>query len=174
MQPEPILLYRRRWTLVFQVPFTLLMLLCLAFSLYGASVSNERLLTALLLCAAFVAFCVGGTLGRAALEAYRVRDPAVVIDATGITDLRQDDPHTVPWEAMERVQLDGYEDVILIQLRPGQKDSALRVIAKALQRWQRRGDVVFALGGLAYDTRQIQNALKAFHTAAVPRAPASR
>ncbi|MBL7087294.1 hypothetical protein [Acidovorax sp.] len=169
MQPQPIMLYRRRWTLVFQVPFTLLVLACLAFSLYWAAVSNDRLLTILCLCAAFVAFCVGGTLGRSTLEAYRVRDPAVVIDATGITDLRQDDPHTVPWEAMERVHLDNYENVILVKLRPGHKDSALRVIFKALQRWQQRGDVVFFLGGLAYDTRQIQTALKAFHAAAAPK-----
>lgn len=74
MQPQPILLYRRRWTLVFQVPFVLLMAVCLAFSLYWASVSNDRLLTALCLCAAFVSFCVGGTLGRSALEAYREQD----------------------------------------------------------------------------------------------------
>lgn len=139
MQPQPILLYRRRWTLVFQVPFVLLMAVCLAFSLYWASVSNDRLLTALCLCAAFVTFCVGGTLGRSALEAYREQDPAVVIDATGITDLRQDDPHTVTWEAMERVHLDDYEGVILVKLRPGHRDSARGVIVKALKRWQQRG-----------------------------------
>lgn len=169
MPPQPILLYRRRWTLVFQVPFVLLMAICLAFSLYWASVSNDRLLTALCLCAAFVSFCVGGTLGRSALEAYREQDPAIVIDATGITDLRQDDPHTVPWEAMERVHLDDYEGVILVKLRPGHKDSALGVIIKTLKRWQQRGDVVFALGGLAHDPRQIQTALKAFHAAAATK-----
>jgi len=85
MPPQPILLYRRRWTLVFQVPFVLLMAICLAFSLYGALASNDRLLTILFLCAAFVSFCVGGTLDRPALEAYREQDPAIVIDATGIT-----------------------------------------------------------------------------------------
>lgn len=136
MQPQPIALHRRRWTLVFQMPFTLLMALCMAYSLHWACASSDRLFTVFFLCAAFVVFCVGGTLGRAALEAYRVQDPAVVIDATGITDLRQEDPRTVPWDAVERVQLDNAEDVILIQLRPGHKDSALRVIGKTLQRWQ--------------------------------------
>jgi len=169
MPPQPILLYRRRWTLVFQVPFVLLMAICLAFSLYGALASNDRLFTALCLCAAFVSFCVGGTLGRSALEAYREQDRAIVIDATGITDLRQDDPHTVPWEAMERVHLDDYEGVILVKLRPGHKDSALGVIIKTLKRWQQRGDVVFALGGLAHDPRQIQTTLKAFHAAAASK-----
>ena len=71
MPPPPILLYRRRWTLVFQVPFVLLMAICLAFSVYWALASNDRLFTALCLFAAFVSFCVGGTLGRSALEAYR-------------------------------------------------------------------------------------------------------
>lgn len=167
MQPQPILLYRRRWTLLFQVPFTLMMVLCLAYSLYRAYVSNDRLFTALFLCAAFLTFCIAWTLGGAALQAYLQRNPAVVIDATGITDLRPDDPHTVPWEAMERVHLDNHENVILVKLHTSHKDSALRVIAKALKRWQQRGDVVFSLGGLAYDTRQIQKALKVFHTAAV-------
>ena len=169
MPPQPILLYRRRWTLVFQVPFVLLMAICLAFSVYWALASNDRLFTALCLFAAFVSFCVGGTLGRSALEAYREQDPAIVIDATGITDLRQDDPHTVPWEAMKRVHLDDYEDVILVKLRPGHKDSALGVMIKTLKRWQQRGDVVFYLGGLAHNPRQLQTALKAFHAAAATR-----
>ena len=43
------------------------------------------------------------------------------------------------------------------------------VIIKTLKRWQQRGDVVFALGGLAHDPRQIQTALKAFHAAAATK-----
>lgn len=168
MQPQPILLYRRRWTLLFQVPFTLMMVLCLAYSLHGAYVSTDRLFTAMYLCAAFVTFCIAWTLGGAALQAYLQRNPAVLIDANGITDLRQESAHTVPWDAMERVHLDNHENAILIRLHSGRKESALGVVVTALQRWNRRGDVVFSLGGLAYDTRQIQKALKAFHTTAVP------
>lgn len=174
MQPQPILLYRRRWTLLFQVPFTLLMLLCLAYSLYWAYVSSERLYTALFLLAAFVTFCLAWTLGSAALKAYFERNPAVVIDASGITDLRHEAPNTVPWEAMERVHLDNHENVILIRLHPGRKDTALRVVIAALQRWQRRGDVAFPLGGLAYDTPKIRKALKAFHASVVPTIPSRR
>lgn len=67
------------------------------------------------------------------------------------------------------MHLDDYEGVILVKLRPGHKDSALGVIIKTLKRWQQRGDVVFALGGLAHDPRQIQTALKAFHAAAATK-----
>jgi len=72
---------------------------------------------------------------------------------------------------MERVHLDDYEGVILVKLRPGHKDSALGVIIKTLKRWQQRGDVVFALGGLAHDPRQIQTALKAFQRGSRPPSP---
>ena len=174
MPPQPILLYRRRWPLFFQVPFVVFMAANFAAALVFAYVADNRLVTALCLFAAFGLFCAAWTLGRSALETYQRHGPAVVIDASGITDLRDESSLTVPWDAMERVLLDNSESVILVTLRPGHKDSALRVISKALQRWQQRGDVVFSLGGLAYDTRQIQNALKTFHRAAVPQAPAPR
>ena len=162
MPSQPILLYRRRWTLIFQVPFVLLMAACLAFSLFLALASGSRLLAALGWVGAFVSFCVGGTLGNAAWKAYRWRDPAMVIDADGITDLQGDEPRTVPWSAMDRVHLDNYESVILVRLRQGTKTSFVGAAVQALQRWQRRGDVAFHLGGLAYDTRQVQVALKEF------------
>ena len=92
-----------------------------------------------------------------------------MIDESGITDLRDDDSATVPWEAMERVQFDGYENAIRVKLRSSSTVSALGVIVKTLQRWQRGGDVVVLLGGLAYDPRQIHTALRAHHAAAVPR-----
>lgn len=169
MQPRPIFLYRRRWTLLFQVPFTLLMVACLAYSVFLIYASDSRLVTLIGSVGAFVAFCIAGTLGRSAWEAYRVREPAVVIDETGITDLRDDESQTVPWDAMERVQLDNYENTIRVKLRSSSTASAVGVIVKTLQRWQRGGDVVFLLGGLAYDPRQIQAALRAHHAAAVPR-----
>lgn len=173
MPPQPILLYRRRWTLIFQVPFTLMMILCLAYAVYFAVAVEGPLFRAVFSFAAFGAFCIAWTLGRAAWEAYQSRDPAVVLDGTGITDLRSDAQRFVPWEAMERVHLDNYENMILIRLRTTRSDSALGILFTTLQRWQQGGDVAFSLRGLAYDTRQIQTALKAFHTAATPRVPSA-
>lgn len=169
MQPRPIFMYRRRWTLLFQVPFTLLMLACLAYSVLLIYAADNKLLTLIGSAGAFGSFCIAGTLGRSAWEAYREREPALVIDESGITDLRDDDSQTVPWEAMERVLLDISENIIRVKLRTSSTESALGVIVKTLQRWQRGGDVVFLLGGLAYDARQVQMALRAHHAAAVPR-----
>ncbi|WP_051248700.1 hypothetical protein [Acidovorax sp. JHL-9] len=41
----------------------------------------------------------------------------MAMDATGITDLRQEAPHTAPWETMEHVHLDNQDNVILVKLR---------------------------------------------------------
>ena len=169
MQPRPIFLYRRRWTLLFSVPITLLMVACLVYSVLLIYTADNRLVTLTGSVGAFASFCIAGTLGRSAWEAYRVREPAVVIDESGITDLREEDSHTVPWEAMERVWLDITENTIRVKLRSSSNASALGVIVKTLQRWQRGSDVVFLLGGLAYDVRQVQTALHAHHAAAVPR-----
>ncbi|RYF53363.1 MAG: hypothetical protein EOO29_56645, partial [Comamonadaceae bacterium] len=105
------------------------------------------------------------TLGRAALEAQRDREPVVVIDGTGITDLRNEVPEAVPWGAMERVRLDS-DDRIVVRLLQPEKASALRVASLALQRWQRGGDVVVSLAGLAHNPHALQRALGAFHQAA--------
>lgn len=158
---------------MFQVPFVLAMVACLGYALWVAYATDIRLLRMLALVCAFGTFCVAGTLGRAAWQAYRLRQPALAIDVEGITDLRADDPQALPWTAMERVHLDNYENRILVRLRPGQTANAWRVAAQALKRWQQRGDVVFDLRGLGYDTQQIQRALKAFHTASrrPPAAP---
>lgn len=169
MPPQPIVMYRRRWTLLFQVPFTLLMVACLAYSVLLIYAADNKLLTLIGSVGAFSSFCIAGTFGRSAWEAYRERDPVVVIDESGITDLRDEDSHTVPWEAMERVLLDITENTIRVKLRTSTTESAIGVIVKALQRWQRGGDMVFLLGGLAYDARQVQMALRAHHAAAVPR-----
>ena len=169
MQPQPILLYRRRWTLIFQVPFTLLMVLSLAYAVYFAVAVDGPLFRAVFSLAAFAAFCIAWTLGRSAWEAYQWRDPALVVDATGITDLRGDDQRCVRWDAMERVHLDNYENLILIRLSDAGTGSALGAVFRTLQRWQQGGDFAFSLRGLAYDTRQIQTALKAFHAAAAPQ-----
>lgn len=169
MQPQPILLYRRRWTLIFQLPFTLLMVLTLPYAVYLAVAVDGPLFRAVFSLAAFAAFCIAWTLGRSAWEAYRWRDPALVVDATGITDLRGDDQHCVRWDAMERVHLDNYENRILIRLRAARTESALGVVIKTLRRWQMEGDVAISLRGLAYNTQQIQTGLKAFHAAATPQ-----
>jgi len=173
MQPQPILLYRRRWTLFFQVPFVVLMAILTAFAIFMAVAFDDRLFTVVFSLGAFCTFCIAGTLGRSAWEAHRNREPAVVIDAAGITDLRDEDPQPMPWEAMERVRLDSDERIV-VRLRTSDKAPALRVISQALQRWQQGGDVVVSLAGLAHNPHTMQRTLSAFHTAATAPAPTRR
>jgi hypothetical protein len=173
MQPQPIFLYRRRWTLFIQVPFVALMAILTAYAIFMAVVFDDRLFTVLFSFSAFCTFCITGTLGRTALEAHNNREPAVVINAEGITDLREDDPQPVPWEAMERVRLDS-DDRLVIRLLTAEKVSALRVISLALQRWQQGGDVVVSLVGLAHNPHTLQRTLSAFHQAAATPRPVSR
>ncbi|KRD14490.1 MULTISPECIES: hypothetical protein [Acidovorax] len=173
MQPHPILLYRRRWTLFFQVPFAVLMAILTAYAIFMALVFDDRLFTVLFSFAAFCTFCLAWTLGRGALEAHKNREPAVVIDETGITDLRDEDPQPVPWEAMERVRLDS-DDRIVVRLHTSDKVSALRVISLALQRWQQGGDVVVSLAGLAHNPHILQRTLSTFHKAAAASAQTPR
>lgn len=97
----------------------------------------------------------------------------MVIDANGITDLREEDPQPVPWEAMEHVLLDS-EDRIVVRLLTSEKASALRVISLALQRWTQGGDVVVSLVGLAHNPYTMQRTLSAFHKAITAPARTSR
>lgn len=163
MPPQPIVMYRRRWTQWFTVPFAALMAACTVYAIFMAVVFDDRLFIAVFSLSAFCTFCIAWTLGNSALEAHRNREPAVVIDHTGITDLRQEDPEPIPWSAMERVRLD--EDRILIRLRTADLASALHVVSKALQRWQHGGDVVVALDGLGHNPYKLQRALATFHKA---------
>ena len=165
MPPQPILLYRRRWTLVFQVPFAALMAILTAYAIFMAVVFNDRLFTPLFSLGALCTFCVAWTMGRDALEAHRNREPVVVIDETGITDLRDENPQPVPWQAMVRVRLNS-DDRLVIRLLTAEKASALRVISLAMQRWTNGGDKVIYLAGLAYNPYMMQRTLNAFHKAA--------
>lgn len=165
MQPQPIFLYRRRWTLLFQVPFAVLMAILTAYAIFLAVVFDDRLFTVLFSLGAFCTFCLAWTLGQSALDAHKNREPAVVIDAIGITDLRDEDPQPVHWEALERVRMDS-DDRIVVRLLTSEKASALRVISLALQRWTEGGDVVISLAGLAHNPYTMQRTLSAFHKAA--------
>lgn len=163
MPPQPLALYRRRWTQWFTVPFVAVMAACTVFAIFQAVALDDRLFTAVFSLSAFCTFCLAWTLGNSALEAHRNREPAVVIDHTGITDLRQEDPQPIPWSAIERVRLD--EDRIVVRLRTAETTSALQVVSQALQRWQRGGDLVVALDGLGHNPYKLQQALAAFHKA---------
>ncbi len=173
MRPANMLLYRRRWTLFFQVPFAVVMGILTVYVLVMAVVLDDRLFTILFSLSAFCTFCLAWTLGRAALEAHRNREPAVVIDATGITDLREEGPQPVPWDAMERVRLDS-DDRIVIRLHTSEKASTVRVVSLALQRWQQGGDVVVSLAGLGFNPYELHRTLNAFHKAAPDQAPPRR
>lgn len=107
---------------------------------------------------AFVVLCVGGTLGRSALDAWSNTDPAVVVDQHGLHDLRSA-TGLIPWREIETAKLDLDEQRILVNVAKGtagrHRSTARRLLAG--------GDYVVALGGLSYSHRELSNTLAEYH-----------
>ncbi len=109
-------------------------------------------------CAAFGALCVGGTLGRSALEAWRNNDPAVVVDQHGLNDLRSA-TGLIPWHEIETVTLDVDEQRILVNVAKGSANSRRSTTRRLLA----GGDYTVALGGLSYSHRELSKSLAEHH-----------
>lgn len=120
--------------------------------------TGDRLAMVMGGCGAFVAFCVGGTLGRSALEAWRNNDPAVVIDQHGLNDLRSA-TGLIPWREIETVKLDVDERRILVNVAKGAANSRRSTTRRLLA----GGDYAVALGGLSYSHRELSKALAEHH-----------
>jgi hypothetical protein len=120
--------------------------------------TGDRLVMMMGGCGAFVALCVGGTLGKSALDAWRNADPAVVIDQHGLHDVRGA-TGLIPWRDIEKVKLDNYEQRILVNVAKGaasrRRSTALRLLAGA--------DYVVSLDGLSYSHRELSNTLAKYH-----------
>ena len=157
MHPRPLQLYRRRWTLVFSVPLAAFIALVGAYSVF-LLFTGDRLVMAIGGCGAFVALCVGGTLGRSALEAWRNNDPAVVVDRHGLNDLRSA-TGLIPWRDIETVTLDVDEQRILVNVTKGAANSRRSTPRRLLA----GGDYAVALGGLSYSHRELSKALAEHH-----------
>ena len=155
--PRPLELRTRRWTLVFSVPITDFMAIVGAYSVF-LMFTGDRLEMMIGGCSAFVALCVGGTLGKSVLDAWCITGPAVVVDQHGLHDLRSE-TGLIPWREIERLKLDPDEQRILVNVTKGTAgrhgSTARRLLAG--------GDYVVALGGLSYSHRELSNALAEYH-----------
>jgi len=160
MLPKPLPLRRRRWTLVFSLPFTAFMAFAGAYSVF-LMFSAERVAVMLGACGAFVSLCVGGTLGKAALDAWRNEEPAVVVGADGLHDLTGE-TGLVPWHRIDAVRLDDYEQRILVTLVVASPDRAGRLVS-ATRRLLAGADYKVDLRGLAYRPRELAAALAEHH-----------
>lgn len=154
MPLRPLQLHRRRWTLVFSVPFIALMALVGAYSIF-LLFTGDRLVMVIGGIGAFVALCIVGTLGRSVVEAWRNNDPAVVVDQHGLNDLRSA-TGLIPWREIETVTLDVYEQRIIVKVAANSRRSITRRLLVG-------GDYAVALGGLSYSHRELSNALDEYH-----------
>lgn len=158
MPPKSLQLRRRRWTLVFSVPFTIFIAIVGAYSVC-LIFSGDRFLMLIGGCSAFAAFCVGGTLGKSALEAWRNNDAAVVVDEHGLNDLRGKTSF-IPWHQIETVKLDVDEQRVLVNMA---KDGRRHLITSATRRLLSGADHTIALEGLSYSHHELAKALAEHH-----------
>lgn len=160
MSLNPVLLRRRRWTLVFSLPFTLLMVGTCAYSLFLIGAADERLVRWIAGFMAFGTFCVGGTFGKAVLEALYDLQPAVIIDASGLTDRRG--AGLLAWQDIESVKVDPDEQLILVKFVANAATARSGLISKTRRLFQ-GADYTVALGGLSYNPRTLARALAEHH-----------
>ncbi|GKS99550.1 hypothetical protein AVKW3434_09200 [Acidovorax sp. SUPP3434] len=160
MPAKRLTLRRRRWTLIFSLPFTVLMLAICIYSVVLMFTGN-RLFTFLAGLSAFGAFCVGGTLGKTVLEALCDLQPAVIVDSHGLNDLRGG-TGLVPWHEIERVKLDLDEQRILVDVADHAAPDRRRWISRT-RRLLSGGDYTVALAGLSYHPQELERALAWHH-----------
>jgi hypothetical protein len=164
--PPPLALEQRRWTALIALPFTLVIAV--------SGLSGLRLLPRLLgdkagwIIAALAALvCVGvaGSIARGAWRALTAAGPALLVDASGITDRFHLHTH-LPWSAILSTSLDyGEGNNLTLRLRPGAIGADGQVVRNTWGRAARRllagGDLTIPLGGLVYDYTQLREALAA-------------
>ncbi|MDA8445137.1 STM3941 family protein [Paracidovorax valerianellae] len=160
MAEKRLTLRRRRWTLVFSLPFTVLMLVICIYSVF-LMFTGDRLVTFIAGLSAFGTFCVGGTLGKAVVQALYDLQPAVIIDSHGLNDVRGGNG-LVPWQEIERVTLDLDEQRILVDMADHAVPERRRRVSKT-RRLLSGGDYTVALAGLSYHPQELGRALAWHH-----------
>ncbi len=164
MPPEPLQLRRRRWTLVFSIPFLLFIVLGGVYCVVALSSGFDgRLGIALAVCAGFTTFCVAGTLGKLVFEAIVDKGPALIVNARGLHDLRSK-RGLIPWGHIERVRFDDEDTHLLVTLKPEAAPRRGRLM-RAVRSLLSVADYSIALGALSYDHGQLKRTLDAFHRA---------
>lgn len=160
MPAKRLALRRRRWTLIFSLPFTVLMLVICIYSVFLLFTGNP-LVTFIAGLSAFGTFCVGGTLGKTVLQALCDLQPAVIVDSNGLNDVRGG-TGLVPWHEIERVKLDLDEQRILVDVADHAAPDRRRWISRA-RRLLSGADYTVALAGLSYHPQELERALAWHH-----------
>ena len=171
MPTKELQLRRRRWTLVFSLPFTLVMVAVGAYSIFLLFTAEERFVLALAGCGTFISLCLVATIGKAVLEALYDLRPAVVIDSTGLID-RRGSAGLIPWHEIERVKLDVDEQQILVNMA-GSASPDRRKLISTTRRLIYGTDYTIALVGLRYDSRELERSLAEHHRQGINRRPVS-
>lgn len=128
--------------------------------------TGDRLLMLIGGIGGFAAFCIGGTLGKSAFDAWRNNDPAVIVDREGLDDVRGGSG-VIPWSEIEKVRLDLYENRILVNFAGsgGRSHSG----ASTVRRLFAGADCTITLRGLSYDPRELAKALAEHHRRGRPQ-----
>ena len=165
-KPAPLSFERRRWTVVFSLPFAFVVCLAgLSAPFLLPAMFGARLGLAMGIFFALMSLALAASVAGPALKALREQGPALVVDARGITDNFHLHVH-LPWSAVQSATVDyGEGDSLMLTLRPGAQLPDGGVVQKSLWRRVRRafngGDVRIPLGGLVYEHRRLRDALKA-------------
>ena len=168
MPLKPIHLRRRRWTLLFTAPFAVFMLATFAYSVFLLIAIDERLVKLIAGASAFATFCIGASLGKTVLAALYDLEPAVIVNAEGVDDIRGG-TGLVFWHEIESVKLDMYEQQIRVKLA-ARTASDRRALVSATRRLFTGADYSIDLHGLSYRPHRLQQALAEHQRKAARRA----
>lgn len=161
--PRPLALRKRRWTLIFTLPFAVTLALCGLGSVMLLHWLPGNFGVAAAAVCAFTYLCVAGAIGKSALDTLATQAPSLIIDQDGLTDVSRN-VGPIPWRHMRRVDLDDYEGRIVVSLIHDPQ-----TLIGAARRVFDGGDMAFSLAGLSYDAAQLEATLKAFHSQAMAK-----
>jgi hypothetical protein len=159
-----LVMHRRRWTAWFTLPFAIVLLIggCTgALIAYGHFDGNLGIGIGGL--ALFGALCVAIPVGRSAWIALTNKEPALIVDANGITDHFH--LHAfLPWSQIQSASADLRDgDSLSIVLRDGvTAPNGKRVepgVARALKRAFTGSDLQIPLGSLSYNPNKLRDLL---------------
>ena len=168
MPLKPIHLRRRRWTLLFTIPFTMVMLASFAYSVFLLIAIDERLVKLIAGVGAFATFCIGGSMGKTVLDALYDLEPAVIVNSEGLDDIRGG-TGLVFWHEIESVKLDMDEQQIRVKVAARAAPDR-RALVSATRRLFTGADYSIDLHGLSYHPHGLQQSLADHLRKAVRRA----
>jgi hypothetical protein len=175
-QRRSLIICRRRWTAYFALPFAIVLLLAgiaSALIAYGNFDGNFGIAVAGL--CLFSALCIAIPVGRSSWIALSNKEPALIVDSTGITDHFHLNAF-LPWNDMKSVSLDYGDGACLsIVLREGVMGPGGKPIEPSITRTLKRAftgsDLTIPLSSLTYNPNKLRDLLTYYMKARSPVAP---